>query len=304
VSLFVRVALVALSWELYAGLFLQLYAESGRGVAAVAGLPVALSAALFGTRIGLLSALGSVPLGILLAEMSGTAAPEYVGVGWGIGTVVLHGVAALVGSMRAMNIRLRHELVRRNTTLRFARLAAAESSPERLLVSLAEEACLLLGAESGVVLREPIATADGRGSVSVPLRHEGRVFGVLSLRGRRGARPFPSEDVEVLEVLAATAAAALVGMELTRLEGALLAVRTAQHGIRNALTAAIACAEIVADDPDVPEALRQLGQEAVRGTLRANAELEQLGQLSRIEEYDWGPNAEPTIDLERSALVR
>ena len=60
----VRVVLVALAWELYAALFLQLYAEYGRGVAAVACLPVALSAALFGTRVGLLSALASIPIGI------------------------------------------------------------------------------------------------------------------------------------------------------------------------------------------------------------------------------------------------
>src|SRR5688572_26176472 len=93
-------------------------------------------------------------------------------------------------------------------------------------------------------------------------------------------------------------------VESAQLEGALLAVRTAQHGIRNALTAAVACAEIVADDPSLPEELRRLGAEAVRGTRRANDELEKLGQLSRIEERDWGPNSRSTIDLERSALAR
>ena len=103
------------------------------------------------------------------------------------------------------------------------------------------------------------------------------------------------------------AAAALVGMrrlrrekDAARLEGALLAARTAQHGVRNALCAAVACAEIVADDPDVPEELRELGREALRVTRRADAELEWLGQLRRIEERRWGPSCPSTIDLERS----
>ena len=93
-------------------------------------------------------------------------------------------------------------------------------------------------------------------------------------------------------------------LESAQLEGVLLAVRTTQHGLRNALCAAYACAEIVADDPNVPEELRRLGAEAVSGTRRATDELEKLGQLSRIEERDWGPNSRSTIDLERSALAR
>jgi hypothetical protein len=357
VSLHVRIALVAAGWAGYAAIFLAFYRPDSQGVGAVAALPVVIAAALFGTQVGLVSALASIPVGIAFAEMGGTAAGHYVGVGWGAGTVTLHGVAVAVGMMRAMNARLKRELLRRNATLRFARRAAAETNPDRLLGALLDEASALLKADGGVVRRwdeerqllipvhttsfvreqqlglrlgeamsgraaarrQPVVVADYqrefgrrfaagragvRAGVSVPLLHEGRLLGVVSLHDRRYAHSFQDGDVEVLEVLAATAAAALVGMELTRLEGALLAVRTAQHGIRNALTAAVACAEIVADDPNVSEELRRLGEEAVRGTRRANHELEQLGQLSRIEEQDWGPNAEPTIDLERSAVAR
>jgi hypothetical protein len=356
-SLPVRVILVAVAWEVYAALFLRLYSAESQGVAAVAALPVTITAALFGTRIGLLTALASVPAGILLAEASGAGAPPYVDVGWGMGTVILHGIAALVGIMRAMNVRLKRELARRNATLRFARVAAAETNPDRLLSAMLDEASSLLGAEGGVVRRwdeaaqlllpvqvtsvqrplrpalclgegmsgraaaqrKPVVVSDyqnefgatsrlGRGGlragVSVPLLHEGRLLGTVSLHDPHGVHTFLPEDVEVLEVLASTAAAALVGLEITRLEGALLAVRTAQHGIRNALSAAVACAEIVADDPTLSSDLRRLGEEAVRGTRRANEELERLGQISRIEEQDWGPNSQTTIDLERSALTR
>src|SRR5206468_9438599 len=58
-------------------------------------------------------------------------------------------------------------------------------------------------------------------ALAVPLLHEGQLLGAISILHPQPAR-FSPEDAQALEVLAAGAAAQLVGLERARLEGALL----------------------------------------------------------------------------------
>jgi GAF domain-containing protein len=341
-------------WALYAALFLWLYPERGSRVAAIAVVPVAFSALLHGVRAGLLLGVASVPINVgLAAWLEPAGAGSYLGDSSGLGTFGLIAVGGLVGWMRNVNGEQRRELTRRSATLRFARRAAAETHPNRVLAALLEEACSLVGAEGGAVRRwddlrrrlvpveatapfgdgpspsfddeladraaaerRPVIVGDAtsdvaanrrvgeggvRSGVALPVLHDGHLLGVLSVLNTRRRATLPRGDIEALEILAGIAAASLAGLQRSRLAGVLLAARTAQHEIRNALTAALACAELMAEDPSLPDDLRLLADEALRGTTRARNGLERLGRLTRIQELDWGPGAEPTIDLEHSA---
>jgi hypothetical protein len=350
-----RVLVQAGVWLLYTACLLWAYPRFGPQVLALSALPVAIGAALEGPRAGVGLALGSGPyhVGLMLAIDPPFAASYLAGDGL-FGTLVLIAVGGLVGWMRDVNRELRRELARRSSVVRFARRAAAETDPDRLLGALLDEARCLVGADGGTVRRwdepsrtlvpirstfgggqvrplglgqgiagraaarrEPVVIADrsaepgtagwdgslrSRSGIAVPVFHEGQLLGVLSVANLRRRARFAAGDVEAIEILASIAAAALAGLERSRLAGALLAARTAQHEMRNAISAAVACAALIADDPGQPGDLRLLAEEALRGTTRASGDLERLGRLTRIREREWGPEAETTIDLVRSAV--
>jgi predicted ATPase/DNA-binding NarL/FixJ family response regulator len=68
-------------------------------------------------------------------------------------------------------------------------------------------------------------------AIAAPLVHEDRraVLGAISVVTHRPEKHFTADDAEVLEQLARIGAAALVGLDRARLEGALLAMRTMDH---------------------------------------------------------------------------
>src|SRR3954471_23876983 len=68
-----------------------------------------------------------------------------------------------------------------------------------------------------------------RSALAVPLLHQNRLLGALGVFSFDPTRRFGAAEVESLELLGGMAAAALVGVERARLDGALLAARTAQH---------------------------------------------------------------------------
>jgi PAS domain S-box-containing protein len=86
-----------------------------------------------------------------------------------------------------------------------------------------------------------------------------------------------------------------------RLEGALLAVRTMQHELNNQLLLTAGYAELISQDPALPERLRALAEHALHGATEAAAILARLDQLTEIRELNWGPRLEPTIDLDPAA---
>ncbi|HZS00972.1 MAG TPA: GAF domain-containing protein [Chloroflexota bacterium] len=140
-----------------------------------------------------------------------------------------------------------------------------------------------------------------RTALAVPLIHQSRLLGALAVFSRDPGRRFSPADVELLELLGTIAAAALVGVERARLDGALLAANTAQHEVYNRLALMMGYVEIIGLSDDVPPRLREAAEEALRGVAGAVEILDALGRVRQLAEKDWGPNMRPTIDLRRSS---
>jgi signal transduction histidine kinase len=151
------------------------------------------------------------------------------------------------------------------------------------------------------------ATSVGRtvaeGSLAVPMVHEGELFGVLSVRAP--GRTCSEADAATLEILAATGTAALAARQRVRMDGVLLAARTAQHELSNRLAVTAGYASLLAQHEDVPEGVRKLARQAERGANDAAELLRRLSHVTEIEELDWGDMGS-TIDLQapRPAVPR
>src|SRR5262249_17821932 len=94
-------------------------------------------------------------------------------------------------------------------------------------------------------------------ALAVPLVHEGRLLGTLSIGTFDPAHRFAPKDADALELLASLGASALIGRERAQLEGALV-VRNAvlaevSHDLRTPLTAARGQVQLLQRDlPDLP----------------------------------------------------
>src|ERR671933_192626 len=134
-----------------------------------------------------------------------------------------------------------------------------------------------------------------RAMVAAPLLHGARLLGVVTVASTAPGKRFAPEDAGLLEVLAGLASAVLVGIERSRLEGALLAARTAQHALNNQLSAVVGYADLLTEDPRLLEELRLLAQEILVGAQDAARTVQQLGQIARLEEvHRGGPG--PVLD--------
>jgi CheY-like chemotaxis protein len=157
--------------------------------------------------------------------------------------------------------------------------------------------------ESGDV--DPFLTAaQVESAIAVPLLHEGRLVGALAVgsaaSGDDKPEPFSRDDAELLELLASTAAAALVALEHARLEGVLLAARTAQHELNNQLAVARGYAEMLVGSPELPSHLHEIAEEVMNAADDAASIVQQLRNVSHIEEQCWNEPGDTTIDLGRS----
>lgn len=136
-------------------------------------------------------------------------------------------------------------------------------------------------------------------AIAVPLVHEAKLIGTLAV-GSVEDRLFDQEDAEVLEMLASTAAAALVALEHVRLDGVLLAARTAQHELNNQLAVARGYAEMLVGSPDLPPHLADMAEEVKNAADEAANTVRQLRSISRIHERHWSEPGDTTINLHRS----
>ena len=92
----------------------------------------------------------------------------------------------------------------------------------------------------------------------------------------------------------------LAAIERARLEGVLLAARTAEHELNNRLSATLGYASLLAEDPTLPEHLRRQALDVVRGAKGASEVVNRLRTVTRLHETAWGPWIGTTIDLKRS----
>jgi CheY-like chemotaxis protein len=163
------------------------------------------------------------------------------------------------------------------------------------------EPILLHSSETGAP--EPaLARADLRAAVAVPLLHEARLVGTLAVGTDDPNKVFSQIDVELVEMLASTAAAALLALEHARLDGVLLAARTAQHELNNQLAVARGYAEMLAGSPDLPAHLMEMAEEVKNAADDAAATVRQLRSISRIHEHHWSEIGDTTINLAASSV--
>jgi PAS domain S-box-containing protein len=148
-----------------------------------------------------------------------------------------------------------------------------------------------------------IAETGVQAAAVVPIADGTRRLGALWVATRWPGGGFGHEEVEVLELLAGLAAASLVALERARLEGVLLAARTAQHEGNNLLSLTVGYTEILAHDPDLPPHLREMAVEAHDGAHAAAAVLQRLREIIRIREAGPGPADLATIDLAASTAA-
>jgi signal transduction histidine kinase len=137
----------------------------------------------------------------------------------------------------------------------------------------------------------PAGRAGTRAAIAVPLVHEGRLLGTLSVNTLRHGHRFTEEDAVALEQLAGIGASALVGLERARLEAA-LTVRNqvlgeVSHDMRTPVTAAMAQLELLRRELDResprPERI-QSGLARLESSVGRMAELiEQLDDVARLE---------------------
>ena len=169
-----------------------------------------------------------------------------------------------------------------------------------------EAARLAVERREPVVLTSGPARGDGMHTrphwveVAAPLLHDGRVLGALTVLSEDGRRSIDGEDLEMLELLAGVASAALVGLERSQLKGVMLASSTIQHELNNHLAIASGYADCLASDLDLPPHLRELAEQTVEGVMRAAEVLTRLQKVTRIQETDWGELVPPTLDLTAS----
>jgi DNA-binding response OmpR family regulator len=226
---------------------------------------------------------------------------------------------------------------RREAVLRLARHVATATEPAALFATLLDEALRLNHAEAGIVTQVGVDGASvtvarqllgldedaARGlmdnlrtiaassvthrrpategsSIAVALIHEGQLLGTLALGTRDSRRAFTREEAESLETMGALCAAALAALERARLEGVLLAARTAQHELNNRLGVVLGYAEMLAEYPGLPAAMAELVSEIVSGARELAETVDQLRRVTRIREAPRPSLAGSTLDLHES----
>ena len=222
---------------------------------------------------------------------------------------LLGGLRELLGVAAAAAYRW-DSAAERLTLVRDAPLLAgtpgAAALAERVARSAAERRAPARSEPASSVAEAAAATAEGEASVAigVPLLHEGRLLGALVGVGVDPSARFGADDAETLEILAGLGAATLSGFEGARMQGALLAARTAAHHINNQLALTVGYAELLARQRALPEALRPMALEALRGAEAAVETVAKLQRIARLEEAPapLGLGGEgPVLDLERSS---
>jgi signal transduction histidine kinase len=134
----------------------------------------------------------------------------------------------------------------------------------------------------------------------VPLVYEDQLLGTLGIGWQDGQKVVSREDAETLETMSTLCAASLAALERARLEGVLLAARTAQHELNNRLGVVLGYAEMLAEYPGLPESMAEVVGEIVSGTKDLAETVDQLRRVTRIREAPRPPLTGPTLNLTES----
>jgi signal transduction histidine kinase len=137
----------------------------------------------------------------------------------------------------------------------------------------------------------PAGRIGARAGVAVPLLHEGRLLGTLSVASYREGQRYTLEDATILEELAGLGASALVGRERARLEAALEirteVLRDVAHDLKSPLTAVQARVDLLrmelARAEPRPERIQESMHWLSRGVERMATLVDQLQDVVHLE---------------------
>ena len=93
--------------------------------------------------------------------------------------------------------------------------------------------------------------------------------------------------------------------EATRLEdqatldGVRLAARTLEHHLTNHLTLTVGYAELIAEDPELPERLREMARQVLESAQSAVETVRRMRQIDSVILIDQGIPGGPLIEISR-----
>jgi hypothetical protein len=86
--------------------------------------------------------------------------------------------------------------------------------------------------------------------------------------------------------------------EQARLDGVRLAARTLEHHLTNHLTLTVGYAELIAEDPELPERLRDMAVQVLESAQAAVDSVRRMRQIESVRLVDQGIPGGPLIELE------
>jgi hypothetical protein len=100
--------------------------------------------------------------------------------------------------------------------------------------------------------------------------------------------PMPEEEAIEAETLTEAQA---------RLEGVRLAARTLEHHLTNHLTLTVGYAELIAEDPDLPERLREMARLVLESAHAAVDSVRRMRQIETVRLTEHGLPGGPLLEL-------
>lgn len=85
--------------------------------------------------------------------------------------------------------------------------------------------------------------------------------------------------------------------ELARLDGVRLAARTLEHHLTNHLTLTVGYAELIAEDPELPERLRDMAHQVLESAQAAVESVRRMRQINSVTLVEQGIPGGPLIEL-------
>jgi hypothetical protein len=85
-----------------------------------------------------------------------------------------------------------------------------------------------------------------------------------------------------------------------RLDGVRLAARTLEHHLTNHLTLTVGYAELIAEDPELPERLREMAVQVLESAQAAVESVRRMRQIESIRLVDQGIPGGPLIEVDPS----
>src|SRR5579864_6659 len=82
-----------------------------------------------------------------------------------------------------------------------------------------------------------------------------------------------------------------------RLDGVRLAARTLEHHLTNHLTLTVGYAELIAEDPELPERLREMARQVLESAQAAVESVRLMRQVDSVVLIDQGVPGGPLIEL-------